>query len=283
MKRRLSIMKDFIIILFPTLIAVSSFAQKKMIYVSVKPIDTAKVLYFYNYLEQETAEQNLVPMVLASGSHYQKFGCLQNFYIDSLALLFDNKPQDTKTLMRENNKIMRNPLCHEKVNWALYLNYPKGKRSITDRVFMDKYISEEENTLPSWTLSSERQTIAGRKCQKATTTFYGRKWTAWYTPEIACSDGPWLLRGLPGLVVMAEDESQKFKFELTRIERRSVPIVFVSRSYIKADRKAVLKQKQTYYKNRGQFIAGSSVGAQTSGIPTTSEEVPYDPIRKVLD
>ena len=37
--------------------------------------------------------------------------------------------------------------------------------------------------------------------QKAETFIFGRKWTAWFSPEIPIQDGPYKFRGLPGLIV----------------------------------------------------------------------------------
>lgn len=55
-----------------------------------------------------------------------------------------------------------------------------------------------------WKISNETKTILGFPCKKATATFRGRKYTAWYTEDIAVSQGPWKLRGLPGLILAAK-------------------------------------------------------------------------------
>ena len=56
-----------------------------------------------------------------------------------------------------------------------------------------------------WTLTEDTLTISGLPCHRATGKLYGKQWTAWYTEEMPSSAGPWKLRGLPGLIIKAED------------------------------------------------------------------------------
>lgn len=42
----------------------------------------------------------------------------------------------------------------------------------------------------NWKLYDEETEILGYKCKKATTSFAGRDYIAWYSTEISISDGP---------------------------------------------------------------------------------------------
>lgn len=57
-------------------------------------------------------------------------------------------------------------------------------------------------------------TIAGLPCYKATTQHGGRHYTAWYTPQIPISDGPYIFHGLPGLITKITDAEALYLFEL---------------------------------------------------------------------
>lgn len=72
---------------------------------------------------------------------------------------------------------------------------------------------------PKWELTNETQEISGYLCKKAYTRYLGRTWTAWYAEDLPFCAGPWLLRGLPGLIVSAEDTNKYFVFELRWMER----------------------------------------------------------------
>jgi GLPGLI family protein len=81
-----------------------------------------------------------------------------------------------------------------------------------------------ETQLPRWSIEQEKEKVAGFECQKATTTWRGRRWVAWFTREVPLPFGPWKLRGLPGLIVKAESSgTAPYRFELVGIEKIDVP------------------------------------------------------------
>ena len=69
----------------------------------------------------------------------------------------------------------------------------------------------EEVILPQeWTVFPDTMTILNYLCFKATTTFRGRNYNAWFTLDIPINDGPWKIYGLPGLILRLEDEDGLF-------------------------------------------------------------------------
>ena len=67
---------------------------------------------------------------------------------------------------------------------------------------------------PSWELTEEVSTVGSYSCKKATAHYLGRTWTVWYTEKVPLPIGPWMLWGTPGLIVLAEDSEQLFRFQL---------------------------------------------------------------------
>jgi len=74
-----------------------------------------------------------------------------------------------------------------------------------------------------WTVLSDKNKIGEWEVQKAETEFAGRKWTAWFDPEIPIQDGPYKFRGLPGLIVKIEDATHSHIFELKGISSLENP------------------------------------------------------------
>ena len=72
--------------------------------------------------------------------------------------------------------------------------------------YSDTYIQ------PEWTIEEGNYSYRGYTTHKATCHFMGRDWIAWYTEEIPSSAGPWLLSGLPGLILKAQDSEMLFDF-----------------------------------------------------------------------
>ena len=76
-----------------------------------------------------------------------------------------------------------------------------------------------EEELPSleWVLSEESKKIGKIECYKATCSFRGRNYIAWYSTEIKTFFGPWKFSGLPGLILEIHDSENKISFFAKKI------------------------------------------------------------------
>lgn len=79
------------------------------------------------------------------------------------------------------------------------------------------YLVAEISDKINWNISSETKTILGYNCQEATGTWKGRTYTAWFTTDIPVGFGPWKLRGLPGLILEANDNTGRITFTCTKV------------------------------------------------------------------
>ena len=94
----------------------------------------------------------------------------------------------------------------------------RGKYTYVDDVLATPLMYEENIPQTEWQLSDSTMTISGYECKQATGTVYGRAWTVWYADELPMSYGPYILGGLPGLILKATDADGLFKFNLSGIE-----------------------------------------------------------------
>lgn len=128
-----------------------------------------------------------------------------------------NNPKEFSTRLEFIKSLNRNGLSHYMT--VLLWNLPEtGKYTVTDH--LPGGLLRYEETVPSlsWNMMDENKEIEGYACKKAQAELYGRTWTVWYTDEIPLSFGPWLLGGLPGLVLEAEDADHAFHFTLAGLE-----------------------------------------------------------------
>jgi GLPGLI family protein len=82
----------------------------------------------------------------------------------------------------------------------------------------DAIIVYEPTPKFDWALQEETKKIGSFVCNKATTTFRGRNYTAWYSLDIKGSFGPWKFQGLPGMILEVYDEKREVVFSLKKIE-----------------------------------------------------------------
>ncbi len=82
----------------------------------------------------------------------------------------------------------------------------------------DPKIHDEPLPKIDWKIEKEQKKIGNFMCQKATTRFRGRNYTAWFAPEIPISAGPWKLHGLSGLILEAYDDTKEIQFLFESIQ-----------------------------------------------------------------
>src|SRR5690606_3979097 len=76
--------------------------------------------------------------------------------------------------------------------------------SVTD--FLVQYYTYTEPVQQiEWQIHSDSvKQILDFACTKASADFRGRQWEVWFTSDVPYPEGPWLLTGLPGLIIQAE-------------------------------------------------------------------------------
>ncbi|SHK13612.1 GLPGLI family protein [Epilithonimonas mollis] len=79
----------------------------------------------------------------------------------------------------------------------------------------DVFVYDTENKI-NWNLEKETKKFENYTLQKATTTFGGRQWIAWFCKEINISEGPYKFRGLPGMIFQIYDDRNNFDFTLVK-------------------------------------------------------------------
>lgn len=80
------------------------------------------------------------------------------------------------------------------------------------------YYSEPMETI-EWESEDGDSIVCGYSCHCSSTTFRGVKWRVWYTLDIPMQEGPWKLRGLPGLIMKATDNRGDFDFTAIEVSK----------------------------------------------------------------
>lgn len=110
------------------------------------------------------------------------------------------------------------------VSYKVTKEYPEFKTFLFTRVSMDLYKVKEDQK-PEWKILAEKQKIGEYDTQKATTTYGGREWIAWFSTAILFQDGPYKFYGLPGLIVKLEDTTGSHIMTLVGNRKIDSPIV----------------------------------------------------------
>lgn len=134
------------------------------------------------------------------------------------------------------------------MDWEIYYNYPEsGKTAFLQDVTPGYYQCIEDIETPAWELVSDStSTIMGYACQLAVANFKGRTWYAWYAEDIPLDNGPWKLRGLPGLILRAYDKDKEYEFTAAGMTtcKDDTPITFAKKKREKVSQKDLLELQE---------------------------------------
>lgn len=104
--------------------------------------------------------------------------------------------------------------------FEIYKNHNNKTIITNESIFqMGSYEYQETFDVFKWQISAETDTVSNYVCQKAICDFGGRKWEAWFTPEIPISEGPYKFCGLPGLILNIADTENHYYFKFLSIEK----------------------------------------------------------------
>lgn len=102
---------------------------------------------------------------------------------------------------------------------VFYHNYQQGVITVREVVYFKPHrYTDSLSDRIEWTSLDSTKIIGDMIALSASTTFRGRDYTVWYTPEIPVPTGPWKLLGLDGLILEAEDDEGAVVFKATTIE-----------------------------------------------------------------
>lgn len=174
------------------------------------------------------------------------------------------------------------------ISHRIYKNYPIGRFTMLDRIGMDNFVVEEPLPHVHWEILPDTMTVCGYPCQKAVTSLYGRDYEAWFSSEIPRNEGPWKLRGLPGLILKAEDSQGHYKFVCTGIEQNRNPSAIIEITDVsrrKVSRKELNKLHERFNADPQGYLKVNAPNVKVTVTDEMGGEIrkmsnPYNPIER---
>ena len=256
--------KITIIVLFLTLVVFSAFSQEKI-------LDNAFLICQYKHsflkdtLDIATSDDLII---LQIGKNISKNYSYYTFQSDSLSKTTDGdlvrkeifgRALEDFNKHRDRSKFL-NSFPRPRSATFVYKNYPEGKMTVTDATGVEDVMYIDSLNIQQWQITDSTKTVLGYLTQKAECFFRGRHWTAWFSPDIPISDGPWKFGGLPGLIMEVYDRGRQYYFGMVGIEKvANAPIYFTIRSksqgkYVTVDRKEFLRYEMKRLTHSASFM-----------------------------
>lgn len=162
---------------------------------------------------------------------------------------------------------------YSRFRYKVFFNYTDEKTTVEERIYSNIYEFNSILNPKEWVLTNEMENISGYNCQKALIKYGGRNFIAWFTNEVPIVDGPYIFKGLPGLIVKVFDKDNHYNFELTNIRKISEGVITRKNTNSEFTTfEKISKMKYLYRTDPGSL--GGNVGTYLSSMPN------YDSLRK---
>lgn len=164
-------------------------------------------------------------------------------------------------------------------NLQLLWNAPEqGKYTYANKLMIKSFSYKEELPKIKWQLVDSTATVCEYECQMAIGTVKGRTWKVYYTTDVPLSYGPWLLGGLPGLVLKAEDSEHLFTFEAIGVENvddGSKVELFDTEKAVDCKREKYLELRESMESNPDSFLKIIS-GIESQSFDENGKPINYE-------
>lgn len=180
---------------------------------------------------------------LYTGATTSKFISEGLLYRDSIMQVMRNQPRGNWRAMRGTMENMP----RSEFNGVVFKDLKNPEVWIQQNVAQDRFLYQEPEAPIQWEFTDDSKMIEQYMALKATTSFGGRDYEAWFTLEVPINDGPYVFSGLPGLILELYDTEKDYHFNLASIQPLKENYVIDSES---SNTKQVAKKEfvQTYKK-----------------------------------
>ena len=186
-------------------------------------LDTAKIKVVY--------ERIMVLDTLCPNNNFKKDRL--TLFASERASAFYSEQNRTDLEMQDNPEYLlnsfKNPELSKKLagleNEAIFRDYIGNNQIVHQRYDLSNWQLTECIVKPQWEIQDSIINILGHDCVMATSEYRGRKWVAFFSPEITIPEGPWKLIGLPGIVLKAYDNKKEYCYDAIEINTNNPGLV----------------------------------------------------------
>lgn len=170
------------------------------------------------------------------------------------SLYINGKYKFTKEPPREPNEIV----IYDKQEFEEFFYFDFKKNLLYSRIkpWEARYFIKEDIPQMDWQLHDETKTNAEQiPLHKATLSFRGRNYTAWYSTDYPVQVGPWKFNNLPGLVFELYDDEHRYHWSIQNIEVNKFKILPFRYDVSRAN-ESIQSFQEKYYKELDRLVNG---------------------------
>lgn len=148
------------------------------------------------------------------------FRSVQKDKSDSIAMAIGMKAANNPV----NGKVILDMKGVPGVNFKSEVFSDSGHQLIYKELMRNRFSLPLEDPV-RWKIGAETKTIESYICKKATGKYKGRHYIAWFTEAIPIPDGPYVFKGLPGLILEVYDPGNNVHFTMLSFKKVEKPMI----------------------------------------------------------
>lgn len=185
------------------------------------------------------------------------------------------------SIIQNNGRISRKNFADTLLGYMIKKDYKDGTVYFREMIGATIYEMQEPRKI-SWKQTNETSEYHNYKIKKATTTFAGRQWEAWFTEEFPINDGPYKFSGLPGMILKIKDTQSDYEIYLVEVKKIDKPLSF--NFFNNLNIKTIKIDYPIYLKKKKDFTENPSLMFIEMGIQMPEEEIKkFNETRKNID
>jgi GLPGLI family protein len=147
-----------------------------------------------------------------------------------------------------------------------FFTFINEQKTITFRKFLKVNYLTTDTMKITWQLQYDTLNILGYNCQKAIGNFKGRTYIAWFTSNLPYPIGPWKLKGLPGMILKADDIKGHVSFQAKGINTYvSIIDIKLPENSKYTTQKELMSAIKAYRENPNAFQNDGSINIEAKG------------------
>lgn len=234
----------------------------------VKKIDDLNYIATYSMVHQVNAKNEASKveekMFLLIGSKMSKYQSENRYLKDSISIHhFKNNTEASP------QEYMLLPTTYQ--IYTIIKNRDTETMTTNEDVMVENLEYEQPMSDIKWEIQNESMKISGYMCQKATLSYGGRDFVAWFTNQIPVNEGAYKFAGLPGFLVNISDTQNQSVIQLTSITKNTDKEKAIYR--VEGKRKTITTTREKFMQTKEKSTKTSVLdNFEASGMTVTFDD-----------
>ena len=288
--------------IYKDLLNLTSFKSfKKNINTLLEDVECNETLYFIMadnkipYINSDLSLNSLYKAIKKSKLEYAEFIDLPDHQEcdESYELIYNfSFDKDDRKIINNNNKKLwthnNNRLMDPSQGW-LYFKILFAKNEIDYFIkhyyhFNSSYFALKRRISFQWkVIPNETKRILDYLCKKAITSFGGRDWEVWYSPDIPVHDGPYVFGQLPGLILEVKSADGEYHYQAIGLQEERKDIIIEKKVAWVKDREHLIRLKKDYIKSPSATARQEDLQYGISGAVVNGQKIDLEEGYRLLD